>query len=99
MNAYADSIALQVLYAFLDDALRKVSEAIDEQLVSTEDQLHKMRTNISAARQSIYQREMKTHQNYNVILGMVKKTMFIEKLIAQEQGSNMSDLLTKLGES
>ena len=99
LNAYADSIALQVLYAFLDDALRKVSEAIDEQLVSTEDQLHKMRTNISAARQSIYQREMKTHQNYNVILGMVKKTMFIEKLIAQEQGSNMSDLLTKLGES
>jgi len=42
---------------------------------------------------------MKTNQNYNVILGMVKKTMFIEKLIAQEQGSNMSDLLTKLGES
>jgi conjugative transfer pilus assembly protein TraH len=99
LSAYADSIALQVLYAFLDDALRKVSEAIDEQLVSTEDQLHKMRTNIAAARQSIYQREMKTHQNYNVILGMVKNTMFIEKLIAQEQGANMSDLLTKLGEN
>jgi conjugative transfer pilus assembly protein TraH len=95
LPVYADIIALQILYNYLDDILRKVDESIDGLLISTEDQLRKMKDNIRAARQALYQREMKTHQNHNAIMGMVKKTVFIERVIAGEHGSS---LMAKIGE-
>ncbi|MDA0938782.1 MAG: conjugal transfer protein TraH [Proteobacteria bacterium] len=97
LPVYADAIALQVLYTYLDDVLRKVGESIDGLVISTEDQLNKMKQNISTARQALYQREMKTHQNYNAIMTMVQKTVFIENIIAQEQASSAADLLTRIG--
>ena len=97
LPVYADIIALQVLYNYLDDILRKVDESIDGLLISTEDQLSKMKRNISTARQALYQREMKTHQNHNAIMSMIKKTAFIENVIAQEKGDAGTNLLAKIG--
>ena len=92
--AYAEIVALDLLYVYLDGILSQMETASNAlSLATNQNDIDKFRENLRVARTELYKRELKNNNKLQTVLSMVERTSMIENILANKLGASISDTL------
>jgi conjugative transfer pilus assembly protein TraH len=93
LPTYAEIIALDMIYVYLDNIVKNVEQASNRLAVGSPEELEKFKNNLRETRKSLASRELKTNNRVDTIINLVERTTTIEGMLSNRLGSSMSNAI------
>jgi len=93
LPVYAEAIALQILYEYLNSILRQVTVSADRLVLASDLHLDRFKTDLREARKALSEREIKSNQTYAALMQLIDRTMMIEGMLSRQMGTPLVESL------
>ena len=93
LPVFAEAIALQLLYDYLQEILKQMEIASDQLKLGGGTQVGSFKKNLFEARKALSAREIKTHQNFDQLMKVVDRTKMLERILLEQSGSSSAQAL------
>lgn len=88
---YAEIIAIDFVYLFLDDAMEQIEYASQRVSAGEADMLAEWRRNLADSRRALREHKMQSADHLDMVFAAVERTQLIESLLASRLSVDMSD--------